>query len=308
MTSYLGMDIGGTKIAMGVFSAQGELLSEDKVPTPKDYEAFLQAIEQAVAKADAAAGARLPLGVGIPGVVNQQQGMVDAPNLVFLRDKPFRDDLKARLGREIKMANDGSCLVLAEAIDGAGAGYETVFGLVAGTGIGGGYVAHGHILLGANGLNGEVGHLPLPFRQEEGGGPPFLCGCGQDNCIEGAISGPALARLHNYLTGQDKTAQEIGAAASAGDPAALASLARYYDSFAKGMVSVLHSFDPDVIVVSGGLMHLPGFFEEIPKRWGRYCYVKQPRTKFVPALFGTAAYMRGAAWLWRTQQGSLTAN
>ncbi len=302
MTHYLGTDIGGTKIATGVFSGDGNLVYENKIATPKEYEAFLDSVCEEVEKADQKMGPKVPLGIGIPGIIDQWFGSVDAANLPWLRGKPLRDDLKARLGREVKIANDGSCLVLAEVVDGAGAGYKTVFGLIVGTGVGGGYVSNGQIILGANGLNGEIGHIALPFWKEEEDGVPHDCYCGQNNCVEGNISGPALARLYAHVAGQEASPEQIAELAKKGDQTAIRVLTRYYNTFAKAMVVLLHSFDPDAIVVSGGIANMPGFLEEVQKGWGRYCYVKQPRTKLFSAVYGNAACLRGAAWLWRSEK------
>jgi fructokinase len=259
--------------------------------------AFLDACCESVKRLEREAGATCSVGVGVAGRMARDEGCVSA-NLPFLKGQNLRHDLSQRLGRDIRLANDANCAALAEAVDGAGAGHDSVLFLVMGTGVGSGFVHRGKIIDGPNGLTGEIGHLPLPFR-EAADGPVVPCGCKQQGCIDKSASGPALARLYEAMTGQAADARRIAGLARRGDAGALRVLDRFYEVAAKAMVAALHSFDPDIIVVGGGLGSLPGLCDETPKRWGRYCYIDNPKTKLVPAVHGAAAGARGAAWLWR---------
>jgi fructokinase len=297
MTYLIGLDIGGTKIAGGVFAPDGAKLGEFVVPTPHDYAAFLAACEKVVHELDAKADGVCSVGIGIAGRITREGELGDAsPNMRFLQGKAFRRDLEARLGREVRLANDANCMALAEALDGAGAGHDSVLGLTLGTGIGGGFVFKGNIISGANGLAAEVGHLPLPFR-EGADGPVISCVCKQNGCIEKSINGGALERLYVAMTGKEVEAKVIAEQARAGEGEALRVLDRYFDVFSKAMVAIQYTFDPEIIVCGGSLSTLPGLYEEVPKRWGKYTYNPKPETKFVPAKHGPLSGMRGAAWL-----------
>lgn len=298
MHSYLGLDIGGTKIAGGVFSDKGEQTASHVVPTPRDYDAFIRACAETVAALDPKK-AHKAVGIGLPGAIDRQKGSANCVNIPALIDRSLRDDLGARLNRDIVLANDANCLALAEAVDGAGRGMRCVLGLILGTGVGGGLIYDGKIIDGPNGLTGEIGHIPLPYR-EEADGPVIACGCGQRGCIDKTASGPALARLYAFMNGgPEKDPASIAQEAQAGDAKARAVLDRFYEIVAKAMIVPIHAFDPDAIVASGGLNGLPGLYEEVPKRWGKYCYNKNPKTRFVPAQHGPMAGLRGAAFLTR---------
>ena len=222
----------------------------------------------------------------------------------FLIGRNLPQDLERLFARPVGFANDANCAALAEAKEGAGKGHRSVFGLIMGTGIGGGFILNGQIIAGANGLCGEIGHLPLP-HYEESDGVRVACGCGQSGCIEKLIAGAGLARLHHTLTGREADAREIAEQARDENTdalrvldqyyTALHVLDRYYTTVAKAMTVILHSFDPDIITVSGGLNTLPGLYDAVPKRWGRYALNKNLVTKFVPATFGAMAGLRGAA-------------
>ena len=295
----IGLDIGGTKIAGGLLTPEGTLGAEEVCLTPPDYEAFLKACCAIVHALEREAGAPCSVGVGIAGWIDPVGGHVHATNLPFLKGRPLRDDLSVRLNRRVPLANDANCMALAEASDGAGQGYDSVLGLILGTGVGAGFVHHRHIFAGANGLAGEIGHLPLPFRGAEDG-PSTPCVCGQRDCIESLASGPALARLSEFMTGQKADAQTLAALADSGDPEALRVLDRYFDVVAKATVSALLAYDPDVIVVGGGLSALSNLYTEVPKRWKKYAALSACTTKFVPARHGPRSGVRGAAWLGRS--------
>ena len=289
MTHYIGLDIGGTKIAGAIFDGAGKELAQHVCATPCGYSEFVTTCVEMVGELEPLSGGTASVGIGAP---------YGAANMPFLVGKPVEADLSAALGRPVRLANDANCAALAEAIDGAGRGYNSVLGLIIGTGVAGGVIINGKIISGANGLAGEIGHLPLPYYVDADG-PLHPCGCGQKGCIEKLVSGGGLSRLYEFMIGEKADAVHIADAARAGDAKALKVLDRYYTVLAKAMVTVIHSFDPEIITVSGGLNALPGLYDEVPKRWGQYCIIKNPKTKLVPAKHGAMAGLRGAAWLWK---------
>ena len=289
MNIAIGLDLGGTKIAGAAFDAQGRELAQLTRPTPSTYEALLETCQSIVGQLEQKSGQAATLGVCAPYADASSNA-----NMPFLIGKPLQQDLEKRFARPVGFANDANCAALAEAKEGAGKNHRAVFGLIMGTGIGGGFILNGQIIAGANGLCGEIGHLPLPYY-EESDGARVACGCGQTGCVEKLIAGAALARLYRSMTGREADARQIAEQARNGDPAALLTLDHYYTIVAKAMTVILHSFDPDIITVSGGLNTLPDLYTEVPKRWGRYALNKNPVTKFVPAAFGAMAGLRGAA-------------
>lgn len=297
MPNLIGLDIGGTKIAGAVFSSTGEKTAEAVVPTPPDYAAFIRASYDLIRGLEAKAGAACTVGIGIAGRVINNELADASPNMQQLRGKALRHDLEKMLGYEIRMANDANCVALAEALEGAGKGFDSVYGMTLGTGIGGGFVFKGQLVEGKNGLAGELAHLPLPFR-EEADGPLLDCDCGLKGCIEKSICGKALASLYTYMTGKTAEPKTISELARARDADALHVLDRYYEVVAKAVVAIVYAFDPEIIVVSGNMIRLPGLFEEVPKRWHKSPYTVNLATKFVPAQFGPLSGMRGAALLW----------
>lgn len=294
----IGLDVGGTKIAGAVFSEDGAEIQRRIMPTPADYASFLSTCILMIDQMDVACAAKASVGIGLPGgVAAKAEHLPTIANIPCLSNQPLRNDLQAQLERTVSLANDADCAALSEAVDGAGAGYRSVFGLIMGTGVGGGFVVEGKLVQGANGLTGEVGHLPLPFR-EPADGPVVPCNCGQSGCIDKSASGPALLRLYHVLTGKTlKASPQIADLARQGDAEALATLDRFYTTVAKALVPILHTFDPEIIVVSGGLSNLPGLFEAVPQRWGKYALVPNPATLFVPAKHGALSGLRGAAWI-----------
>jgi len=295
----IGLDIGGTKIAGAVFDVNGVQLDACRDTTPADYESLVRTCVELVAALENKLTEKASVGIGLPGMIHHHKGTVIAANLPFMTDKPFRSDMSLKLGRPVMTANDANCLALAEAIDGAGKGASSVLGLIMGTGIGSGFINQGKIIDGPNGIAGEIGHLPLPFREFEDG-TLVACGCKQKDCIEKAIAGPALARLYAFITGEaELDAKDIADHARAGDSKALKVLDRYYEIVAKAMILPLYAYDPEVIVVSGGLNTLPGLYEEVPKRWSKYTFFGVPKTRFVQAVHGPMAGLRGAAYLGR---------
>lgn len=290
MTFRIGLDIGGTKVAGALYDGNGTECALTKVPTPATYEGLLSVCHSVIAELERKNRA------AFVGACAPYADAHTSSNMPYLVGKDLRKDLEQACARPVAVGNDADCAALVEALEGAGKGYRSVFGLIIGTGVGGGFVLDGKLVKGVNGTCGEIGHLPLPYY-EEGDGERVLCGCGQKGCIEQMIAGAAIARLFQVHTGRQADAKAIGAMAQKGDGDALKVLDRYFTTVAKAMVAVLHAFDPEIITVSGGLSILPKLYEEVPKRWGRYAIRKSPRTAFAPARFGAMAGLRGAAWL-----------
>lgn len=298
MAHFIGIDVGGTKIAAGVFTSDGRLLHQSVVPTPREYDPFISSMANLVTELEKKVGQECSVGIGIPGAVDYENLAIICTNLTIINGKPAYQDLEKSIGKKLRFANDADCSALAEAIDGAGTGKNIVLGLIMGTGIGGGVIIDGHPISGPNGLTGEIGHIPLPYYTEEDGAG-HQCACGQTKCISSFLEGSALERLHLSINGTELTPPEIAENAKNGDASALKTLDRYYDVVARALIVPIYAYDPDIIIVSGGLNSLPNMYDEVPKRWGKYSVVKELKTKFVPAVHGPMAGMRGAAWLWR---------
>ena len=294
----IGIDVGGSKIEAIALDENGRELLRRRVPTPAgDYQAILAAVAALVRDIERQSGQRGTLGVGAPGAVSKATGRIKNSNSVCLIDKPLREDLAAVLGRELHLANDANCFALSEAVDGAAAGAEVMFGVIIGTGTGGGIVAHGRVLEGINGIAGEWGHNPLPWpRDAESPGPQ--CYCGKHGCIETFLSGPGMASDHASASGQSLSAAEIVQGAERGDPVCIATLRRYEDRLARGLASVINVIDPEVIVLGGGLSNIARIYSNVPRLWGRYVFSDRVDTRLVPAKYGDSSGVRGAAWLW----------
>ena len=266
--------------------------------TPRDdYAATVDAVGRLVEDLESSLGARGTVGVGIPGSLSPATGLVKNANSTWLNGRTLDRDLEARLGRPVRLANDANCFALSEAADGAGRGARVVFGVIVGTGTGGGIVVEGSVLVGPNAVAGEWGHNPLPWpREGEWPGPP--CYCGQTGCIETFLSGPGMARDHASATGQRLDTPEIVRRAAGGDAGAEATLARYEDRMARALAAVVNVLDPDVIVLGGGMSNLDRLYREVPRRWGAYAFSDRVDTPLVRPLHGDASGVRGAAWLW----------
>lgn len=294
----IGIDLGGTKIeAVALDSAGGSLFAK-RVATPVgDYRATVQAIVALVHEAERATGRSGSVGVGTPGCISQATGRIKNSNSACLNGQPLDRDLAAALGRPVRLANDANCFALSEATDGAAAGAEVVFGVIVGTGTGAGVVVHGRMLTGANGIAGEWGHNPLPWpRDEERPGP--ACYCGKHGCIETFLSGPGMQADYTRASGQTASAEQIVARASEGDASAEATVAHYEDRMARGLACIINVLDPDVIVLGGGMSNIRRLYDNVPRLWGQYVFSDEVRTRLVPARFGDASGVRGAAWLW----------
>jgi fructokinase len=297
----IGIDLGGTKIE-GILLAGHDEILRLRVDTPRDdYAATVEAIASLADTLERRGGARGSIGVGIPGTMSADTGLVKNANSVWLIGKPLRDDLTRRLGREVRMANDANCFAISEATDGAGAGADVVFGVIVGTGVGGGIVVRGQVVAGAHGIAGEWGHNGLPWpRDEERPGP--ACYCGQHGCIETFLSGPGLMGDFERQTGRRELPREIAAAAERGEPEAEAALSRYEDRMARSLASVINVLDPDVIVLGGGMSNVDRLYANVPRLWKSSVFnrgeTRGLHTRLLRATHGDSSGVRGAAWLW----------
>jgi fructokinase len=292
----IGIDLGGTKIEGIVLAADGRELARHRVPTPAgQYQATLDCIADLVAALEADTGVRAPVGVGTPGALSPATGLLRNSNSTCLNGRPLDQDLAARLQRPVRIANDANCFALSEAIDGAAAGAHCIFGVILGTGTGGGLVVSGQVWQGRHAIAGEWGHNPLPWPQDDERPGP-TCYCGKQGCIETFLSGPGL--LADYQ-GQSRpaSARELVSRADH-DPAAEACLRRYADRLARALASVINVIDPDVIVLGGGLSQITRLYQEVPERWSRYVFSEQVTTPLRPPVHGDSSGVRGAAWLW----------
>jgi len=294
----IGVDLGGTKIEVLALDADGVTLIRERVLTPQDeYQAVIRAIADLVLGAEERLRKRGSVGVAIPGTISPQTGLVKNANSTHLIGHPLDKDLAAALGRPIRVANDANCFVLSEASDGAAAGDDIVFGIIAGTGVGGGVCVSGRILTGAHAIAGEWGHNPLPApRDDERIGPH--CYCGRSGCIETWCSGPALAVQYQRATGRNMIATDIAEAAAAGDASARRVMDDWFDRMARAIASVVNILDPDAIVMGGGLSKIEALYRELPPRVERYAFHPEGRTKIVRNSHGDSSGVRGAAWLW----------
>ncbi|HXC91807.1 MAG TPA: ROK family protein [Stellaceae bacterium] len=293
----IGIDLGGSKIEGAAVDAAGAVCARRRIPTPAgDYRGTIAAIVAIVAEIEREIGTPAPVGVGMPGAVSPATGLVKNANSTWLNGRPLPRDLDAALGRPARFANDANCFALSEAADGAAAGCDTVFGVILGTGVGGGIVAGGRLLVGANAIAGEWGHNPLPApRPEELPGP--ACYCGRSGCIETFLSGPGMAADHRRHFAEDLSAAEIADGAERGDERCHATLDRYIDRLARGLATVINLVDPDAIVLGGGLSAIGALYREVPRRWGRYVFSDRVDTRLLAPLHGDASGVRGAAWL-----------
>lgn len=294
----IGIDLGGTKIEVIALDAAGRERLRRRVPTPaQDYGAILVAIGELVITAERDLGAKCSVGVGAPGAISTAFGGLKNSNTICLNGKPLKQDLEHLLGREIRLANDANCFVLSEAIDGSGSGAEVVFGVILGTGVGGGIVVSGKIIEGANAIAGEWGHNRLPSADDaELPGP--RCYCGRQGCVETWLCGAGLARDHAVHGGGQMSAQAIAAEALAGNPAALASLARYQDRLARSLAQVINILDPQVVVLGGGLSNIDALYAGLPQLLRKHVFSDEVVTRVVKHQHGDSSGARGAAWLW----------
>ncbi len=338
----IGIDIGGTKTEIICLHAEnGKELYRHRVPTPNnDYEGTVKNVAEMVHMAEETIGKKGTVGVGIPGTVSGVTGLVKNSNSVWLNGQPFDQDLKAAMGKDVIVQNDANCFAVSEAVDGAGIGKKIVFGVIIGTGCGGGVVIDGKPISGINGITGEWGHMPLPYQRvyrrkpnkaddfpvhnpiateqyEENAAargmeyyapneklnefPGPKCYCGRQGCMETWISGPAFKNDYNRLTGKDLSTHDIIAQAKKGETEATAALNRYIDRIARGLSIITNVLDPDVIVLGGGMSNVSALYTELPKVLPKYAFSDTVDTTIVPPRHGDSSGVRGAAWLWNDQ-------
>lgn len=291
----IGIDLGGTKTeAIALDRATGAELLRRRVATERgSYDGTIRVIRDLVEGIEGELGRGGTVGIGIPGTISPRTGLVKNANSTWLIGRPFDRDLESALGRPVRLANDADCFTLSEATDGAAAGADTVFGVILGTGVGGGLVVRGQLVRGPNAIAGEWGHNPLPWpgRDEL---PGHYCYCGKAGCIETFLSGPALERDF----GGKVPAAEVVRLAEDGDDKAEGVLSRYEDRLARALASVINVFDPYVIVLGGGLGNVRRLYREVPRLWGEYVFSDAVDTKLLPPKHGDSSGVRGAAWLW----------
>jgi fructokinase len=292
----IGVDLGGTKIEAIGLGAGGSERFRRRVETPRgDYDATLRAIVDLVRAAEDETGERGSVGIGMPGAISPATGLVKNANSTWLIGRPLQPDLEKALGRPVRLANDANCFALSEATDGAAAGASVVFGVILGTGTGGGVVVRGEVLRGANAIAGEWGHNGLPWPDAaEWPGPP--CYCGKRGCIETFLSGEGLRMA--YGTADAPTALAIAAAADAGDARASAAIDRYARRLGKALASVVNILDPDVVVLGGGLSNIGALYARVPVVWSEWVFSDRVDTRLARAVHGDSSGVRGAAWLW----------
>jgi fructokinase len=304
----IGIDLGGTKIEGVVIDAEGHVRERTRVPTPRgSYEGTLTAIAELVAQLESTIGACARVGIGMPGAVSPATGLIKNANSVWLNGRPFVRDIERALNRPVRVANDADCFTLSEATDGAGVVSaaslsttgSTVFGVIIGTGVGGGIVVNRRLCSGPNAIAGEWGHNMLPWPQSADEWPGPACYCGRTGCIETFLSGPGLERDYETIAGHALKTPEIVARAAAGDAVAEGSLARYEHRLARGLASIINVLDPAVIVLGGGMSNLTRLYDAVPRLWTKFVFSDRVDTRLVRAAHGDSSGVRGAAWLWQ---------
>ena len=294
MTLRIGVDLGGTKTELLALDPQGHERYRKRVPTPRgDYGATVKTVTALVGECEEALGAQGTVGIGIPGALSLATGRIKNANSTCLIGRPFKQDLEQALAREVRMANDANCFALSEATDGAGRDARVVFGVILGTGVGGGVVVDGRVLTGPNAIAGEWGHNPLPLPRDSDLPLP-ACYCGRQACIEAYLSGPSLARD----AGVGIEAPQIVARAANGDAQCQAALARYEERLARALASIVNVLDPDVIVLGGGLSNVDRLYTNVTRLWLPYVFSDLVSTRLVRHIHGDSSGVRGAAWLW----------
>lgn len=294
----VGVDIGGTKIEAALFDASGAELARRRIATPRDdYDATVAATVNLVTELQSRAAGSATIGFAIPGSISPHTGVVQNANSTWLNGRPLDRDLAAALAHPVRLANDANCFALSEATDGAGASARSLFGVIVGTGCGGGIVVDGRLVEGSRGIGGEWGHNPLPWpASDELPGP--RCWCGLSGCMETWVSGPGLAADYLRATGIDIAAEEIARLAAERDAAAQAALDRHATRLARGLAQVVNLLDPEVIVLGGGLSKMPHLYETLPALIAPYVFSDRRDVDMRPPQWGDTSGVRGAARLW----------
>jgi len=294
----IGIDLGGTKIEAILLDPAGQELTRRRIESPRgDYQATLRTLGQLVGDIEQEFSISAHVGVGIPGAMSRTSGLVKNANSVWLIGQPLQQDLSHVLSRSVRLANDADCFTISEATDGAAAGVRSVFGVILGTGVGGGLCWNGHLIEGPNAIAGEWGHNPIPWPDSsESVGLP--CYCGKTGCLETVLSGPGLQREFYHLSGKDCSPQEINALASQGCSDAEEVFARYEHRLARGLAAVINVFDPECIVLGGGLSNLDRLYHHVPRLWANWVFSDEVETKLLRPKHGDSSGVRGAAWLW----------
>ena len=294
----IGIDLGGTKIEMIALDREGDILALQRIPTPAgDYEGTIRAVAGLVLDFENENGLSVSVGIGMPGAISPVTKMVKNSNSICLNGKPFKQDLESVLKRTVKIENDANCFTLSEAMDGAAAGENVVFGVILGTGVGGGLLINGKLVSGPNAISGEWGHNPLPWTDEQEIVEAAICYCGRRSCIETWLCGEGLSRTFHYLSDQRCSPQTIVSLAEQGDELAVEALEHYERRLAKALASVINIIDPDVIVLGGGLSNIKRLYSNVPVLWKDYVFSDSVVTRLVAAKYGDASGVRGAAWL-----------
>jgi fructokinase len=294
----IGVDLGGTKIEVIAMESDGQVLLRERAPTPGgDYDGTVRTVRDLVLAAERRLGRTGTVGIATPGACSALTGRMKNCNSTVLNGRPLDQDLARALARSVRLENDANCFALSEAVDGAGAGAKVVFGVILGTGVGGGVVIERRILTGRNHIAGEWGHNPLPWA-EGAELPGELCYCGRRGCIETFLSGAGMVREYARRGGVARRAEEVVQAALAGEPAAEACLSCYCDRLARALAALVNVLDPDVIVLGGGLSNVDKIYTGLPARMTRYVFSDGLDTPVLPPRHGDSSGVRGAAWLW----------
>ena len=298
----IGLDLGGTKIEVIALDDSGNILLRRRMPTPAgDYAGTIAAIVHLAREAQNDIGGKATVGIATPGAISVRTGLLKNSNSTALNGKPIARDLSAALDRPIKIENDANCLAVSEAVDGAGADARIVFGVILGTGVGGGLVIDRQVWTGLNRIAGEWGHNPLPWASDSEYSSAHACYCGKRGCVETWLSGSGLVREFAARGGPRSTAGDIANAAESGDERAQQSLAAYKDRLARALAGVVNIVDPDIVVVGGGLSNIAGLYDALTERIGAYAFSDGISTRVVRALHGDSSGVRGAAWLWPSE-------
>jgi fructokinase len=299
----LGIDLGGTKIEIIALDETGRERYRRRTATPRgSYEGTLTVIADLVRAAERDAGTRGTVGIAMPGAISPATGLVKNANSTWLNGRRLQADVETLLDRPVRLTNDANCFALSEATDGAGAGVDVVFGVIAGTGTGGGVVVHGKVCTGPNAIAGEWGHNPLPWPDDDERPGP-ACYCGKRGCIETFLSGPGMTADHQRAAGVRLDPRAIVERAATGDAACEATLARYEGRMARALATVINILDPDVIVLGGGMSNIDRLYEGVPRRLPKYVFSDHVTTRLLRPVHGDSSGVRGAAWMGGVEDG-----